>query len=126
MFDIGFFELLIIGVVGLLVIGPERLPETARTVLLWWGRLRRSISSTRDELEKHIGTEEVRRQLYNEEVLRRIEAQERKLRETINNDISAVNDKVNQTLTIDDQSTPESDETDTSEHEESEKETRPS
>ena len=35
MFDIGFLELLIIGVVGLLVLGPERLPKAARTAGLW-------------------------------------------------------------------------------------------
>jgi len=42
MFDIGFAELLLIGVVGLLVLGPERLPGAVRTVSLWVGRLRRS------------------------------------------------------------------------------------
>ena len=41
MFDIGFAELLLIAVVGLLVIGPERLPSAIRTTSLWLGRLRR-------------------------------------------------------------------------------------
>ena len=41
MFDIGGLELLLIAVVGLLVIGPERLPEALRTLGLWLGRLRR-------------------------------------------------------------------------------------
>ena len=108
MFDIGFFELLIIGIVGLLVIGPERLPETVRTIVLWWGRFRNSLQATRSELEKHIGTEEIRRQLYNEEVLRRLEEQERKLQETINKDIQSIGDSVNKSLTIDQpQSAPE-------------------
>ncbi len=44
MFDIGFAELLIIGVVALLVIGPERLPEAVRTASAWINRLRRSFN----------------------------------------------------------------------------------
>ena len=44
MFDIGFAELLIIGVVSLLVIGPERLPDAIRTTSAWVNRLRRSFN----------------------------------------------------------------------------------
>ncbi|MEE8077677.1 MAG: twin-arginine translocase TatA/TatE family subunit, partial [Pseudomonadales bacterium] len=40
MFEIGFPELMLIAVVGLLVIGPERLPEALRTLGLWFGRMR--------------------------------------------------------------------------------------
>ena len=52
MFDIGGLELLLIAVVALLVIGPERLPETLRTIGLWLGRLRRSFTSVKAEIEK--------------------------------------------------------------------------
>tara|TARA_R110000772_G_scaffold144093_4_gene253868 strand:+ start:126001 stop:126417 length:417 start_codon:yes stop_codon:yes gene_type:complete len=69
MFDIGFAELLVIGVLGLLVIGPERLPGTVRTVALWIGRLRRSFSDIRSEIEREVGADEIRRQLHNESVL---------------------------------------------------------
>lgn len=72
MFDIGFFELVVIGVVALLVIGPERLPETLRTMALWWGRLKRGIQNTRAEFEQQIGADEVRRQLHNEEIMQRL------------------------------------------------------
>ncbi len=78
MFDIGGFELLLIAVVGLLVIGPERLPDTLRTLGLWMGRLRRSFSAVRTEIEKEIGMDDIRRQLHNEAVMeemKRIEAQ---------------------------------------------------
>ena len=44
MFDIGFAELVLVGVVGLLVIGPERLPGTIRTASLWLNRFRRSFN----------------------------------------------------------------------------------
>ncbi|MBB5188561.1 MULTISPECIES: Sec-independent protein translocase protein TatB [Zhongshania] len=69
MFDIGFAELLVIGVLGLLVIGPERLPGTVRTVALWIGRLRRSFSDIRSEIEREVGADEIRRQLHNESIL---------------------------------------------------------
>ena len=69
MFDIGFPELMLVAVVGLLVIGPERLPETLRTLGLWFGRMRRSFNSVKTEIEKEIGMDEVRRQLHNEAVL---------------------------------------------------------
>ena len=78
MFDIGGLELLLIAIVGLLVIGPERLPETLRMLGLWLGRLRRSFTSVKAEIEKEIGMDEVRRQLHNESVMeemKRIEAE---------------------------------------------------
>ena len=43
MFDIGFAELLLIAVLGLLVLGPERLPTAVRTISLWLGRLREAL-----------------------------------------------------------------------------------
>lgn len=61
MFDIGFFELLVVGVVALLVLGPERLPTAARTCGLWLGRLRRSISSIQSEIREELRMEELRR-----------------------------------------------------------------
>ena len=72
MFDIGFAELLIIAVVGLLVIGPQRLPETVRALALWVGRLRRAVSRTYRELEKEVGMDDIRRQLHNEEIMRQL------------------------------------------------------
>lgn len=73
MFDIGFFELLLIAIVGLVVIGPEKLPTTIRTGALWFGRIKRSISEARQEVEKQLGADEIRRELHNETVLRNLE-----------------------------------------------------
>lgn len=70
MFDIGFAELLLIAVIGLLVIGPQRLPETVRALALWIGRLRRAVSRAYREVEKEVGMDEIRRQLHNEEIMR--------------------------------------------------------
>lgn len=74
MFDIGFFELLVVVIVGLVVIGPERLPSAIRSGALWWGRLKRSMRETRTELEKQLGADDIRRELHNEEVMRSLEA----------------------------------------------------
>ncbi|MBT5577539.1 MAG: twin-arginine translocase subunit TatB [Porticoccaceae bacterium] len=73
MFDIGFSELLVIAVITLIVMGPERLPETVRTIGLWVGRLKQMLSSARNELDREVGMGEVRRQLYNEKIMRDLE-----------------------------------------------------
>ncbi|MBU2887666.1 Sec-independent protein translocase protein TatB [Gilvimarinus agarilyticus] len=83
MFDMGFFELLLIAIVSLVVIGPERLPETVRTVSLWIGRLKRSLRETRSEIEKQIGADDIRRQLHNEDVMRNLEATKRDIEQSI-------------------------------------------
>ncbi len=70
MFDIGFSELLIIALITLLVMGPERLPETVRTISLWIGRMKEMFSSARRELENEVGMDDIRRQLHNEKILR--------------------------------------------------------
>lgn len=77
MFDIGFPELLLTAIVGLLVIGPERLPEALRTLGLWVGRLRRSFLSVKADVEKEIGMDEVRRQLHSEAVMEEMKRIER-------------------------------------------------
>lgn len=63
MFDIGFFELLLIGIVGLLVLGPERLPRAARTAGLWVGRIKRSVSTMQREITSQLEAEELRQKL---------------------------------------------------------------
>ena len=62
MFDIGFPELLIVSVVALLVLGPERLPEALRTLSRWIGRIRRSFLDVKAEIEREIGADEIRRE----------------------------------------------------------------
>ncbi len=81
MFDIGFLELLLIFVVGLLVLGPERLPVAIRTISVAIGRMRRSFNSIREEIEREIGADDIRQQLHNEEVMASLQAAERELAE---------------------------------------------
>lgn len=63
MFDIGFWELALIAVVALLVVGPERLPGLARTVGLWVGRIRRYVATVRDDIEREIQADELKKML---------------------------------------------------------------
>ncbi|WP_409315515.1 Sec-independent protein translocase protein TatB [Pseudomonas sp. KCJK9016] len=69
MFGISFSELLLVGLVALLVLGPERLPGAARNAGLWVGRLKRSFNAIKQEVEREIGADEIRRQLHNEHIL---------------------------------------------------------
>jgi len=63
MFDIGFWELAVIGVVALLVVGPERLPGLARTTGLWVGRARRFVSSVKADIDREIAADELKKAL---------------------------------------------------------------
>ncbi len=60
MFDIGFTEVTLIAVIGLLVIGPERLPRVARDIGLWVGRLRRYVAQIRADIEREVRADELR------------------------------------------------------------------
>jgi sec-independent protein translocase protein TatB len=61
MFDIGFSELMLIGIVALVVIGPERLPKVARTAGQWLGRLNRYVSQVKQDIDRDIKLEELRK-----------------------------------------------------------------
>lgn len=61
MFDIGFSELLLIGIVALIVIGPERLPKVARTVGLLFGRAQRYVSEIKADINNQLKLEELRK-----------------------------------------------------------------
>ncbi|OYW37968.1 MAG: twin arginine-targeting protein translocase TatB [Hydrogenophilales bacterium 12-61-10] len=61
MFDIGFSEMVVVGVVALIVIGPERLPKVARTAGHLYGRLQRYVSSVKSDISQEIQLDEMRR-----------------------------------------------------------------
>lgn len=63
MFDIGFWELAIIAVIALLVVGPERLPELARTAGLWVNRIRGFITTVKRDVERELRAEELKQML---------------------------------------------------------------
>jgi sec-independent protein translocase protein TatB len=61
MFDIGFSELLVIGVVALVVIGPERLPRVARTLGHLAGRLQRYVTDVKADINREIELDELKK-----------------------------------------------------------------
>ena len=59
MFDVGFWELALISIVALIIIGPERLPEAARTVGLWVGKGRRMLREVKADIDRELREHEV-------------------------------------------------------------------
>ncbi len=79
MFDIGFPELLLVSVIALLVIGPEKLPQTLRTITLWLGRLKASLANIKADIEAEIGADEIRQQIHNESILKELNESKQQL-----------------------------------------------
>ena len=69
MFEIGFPELVVIVFVGLLVVGPEKLPEIIKTLTRSFGVIRSYLKETRSEIEKSVGMDEIRQDLHNEKIM---------------------------------------------------------
>ena len=66
MFDIGFSELLLFGVIALIVLGPEKLPQAARTAGQWYAKIRRTVSTLQSEIEAEFDLAETRQQMQKE------------------------------------------------------------
>ena len=68
MFDVGFWEILLILILALVVVGPERLPRAARTIGLWVGKGRRYIEGVKSEVEQEFDISEFKRVIHNQEI----------------------------------------------------------
>ena len=66
MFDIGFSELLLFGVIALIVLGPEKLPQAARTAGQWYAKIRRTVSTLQSEIEAELDLAETRQLMQKE------------------------------------------------------------
>ena len=66
MFDIGFSELLLFGIIALIVLGPEKLPQAARTAGQWYAKIRRTVSTLQSEIEAELDLAETRQQMQKE------------------------------------------------------------
>lgn len=85
MFDIGFAELIIIAIVGLLVIGPERLPGAIRTGSAWLGRIKRGFNDIKREVQQ---------ELHNDAVMQELKNTQQQLR----NETASLEDRVRRTV----------------------------
>ena len=66
MFQVGFLEIAIILILGLLIIGPQRLPDVVKIVLNFYKKVQKQISNLKSDLEEDIGTEEIKKDVFNE------------------------------------------------------------
>ena len=95
MFNIHSTEILLILIVALIVIGPDKLPSAIRTTSLWIGRFRRSFYKVKAEVERELNTDEIRRQLHNESVMAQIEDAKTKVNKVAKDTETSVNSLVN-------------------------------
>ena len=63
MFDVGFQELTLIGVIALIVVGPERLPKMARTLGLWMGKIRYYVGQIKSDIDREVRAQELKEML---------------------------------------------------------------
>lgn len=84
MFDMGFTEMMLIGIVALIVIGPERLPGVARTAGKYFGRLKRFMTTVRADVEQELRADE----------LRQILAQQQRELDTLKDSISEAGNEI--------------------------------
>jgi sec-independent protein translocase protein TatB len=80
--DIGFSELLLVIVIALVVIGPKRLPEAARFLGYWTGKLRRTLQNARADMERELGIDDIKREVHNQLRLEELEAERKQVEET--------------------------------------------
>ena len=91
MFDIGFWELMLMGVVALLVVGPERLPKLAYTAGKWLGKGRSMLSAVKLEIDKEVKAEELK------EILEKQKRQMNPIQDVFDETSSVVRDLKNET-----------------------------
>ena len=84
MFDVGFFELMLIGVVALLVVGPERLPKLARTAGMWLGKGKQMINSVKADIAQELKADELKKILEKQEQLNPVHEIMEDTRNTLN------------------------------------------
>ncbi|MDH5434983.1 MAG: Sec-independent protein translocase protein TatB [Gammaproteobacteria bacterium] len=86
MFDISFLELFVVGVIALIVLGPERLPRVARSVGRFIGKAKRSFNSIAQEIDRELQLQDIQRQL---------DEQKAQMNESL--DLESVKDSINET-----------------------------
>ena len=77
MFQIGFLEIAMILILGLIIIGPSRLPEVIKTWLKFYKKFQNHLTKFKNELEKDIGTDELKKDVFNEMRMEELEGFEK-------------------------------------------------
>lgn len=92
MFDIGFTELMVIALVGLIVIGPERMPRVARTVGHLLGRLQRYVGDVKADINREMQLEELKK------LQSQVIDQARDMERQVNEQLSSIESALNQSI----------------------------
>ncbi len=89
MFDIGFWELTLVGLIALLVLGPERLPGAIRTTAYWVRRARNVAATVRAEVERELALEETKAALREQAPVQELKSLEHELRQPLEPQVPA-------------------------------------
>ncbi|MCX7173949.1 MAG: Sec-independent protein translocase protein TatB [Proteobacteria bacterium] len=92
MFDVGFSELVVIALVALIVIGPERLPKVARTVGVLLGRLQRYVNDVKSDINREMQLDELKK------IQENVSSQVRGLQDSVTSEMRSVEDSLNQSI----------------------------
>ncbi|MBI3524138.1 MAG: twin-arginine translocase subunit TatB [Betaproteobacteria bacterium] len=92
MFDVGFSELVVIALVALIVIGPERLPKVARTVGILLGRLQRYVNDVKSDINREMQLDELK------QLQEQVTNQVREMESSVTQEMKAVEDSLNQSI----------------------------
>ncbi len=98
MFEVGFSELLMVALVALLVVGPERLPKVARVTGLWLGRARNMMTTVKAEIQAELHAEEMRQLIKEQASLNELHALESELTNASANFKTELNQSVAETV----------------------------
>ena len=94
MLDLGGMEITLILMLAIVVLGPTKLPQVARTLGLWMGRLRRMYNNFKLELDREVGMDDVRRQLHNEQIMSEMKDLEKETKSILHDVKTHVNEGV--------------------------------
>ena len=94
MFDVGFSELVVIALVALVVIGPERLPKVARTVGILLGRLQRYVSDVKSDINREIQLDELK------QIQEQVSSQAREMQNSLTSEMRSVEESLNQSVAL--------------------------
>jgi len=103
MFDFGFSELLVVGIVALIVIGPERLPKVARTAGHLFGRMQRYVSDVKADINREMELDELRKMKTQfESAAREVETSVNTQVNSISAEVQAAHDEIAKQAAVDD------------------------
>jgi sec-independent protein translocase protein TatB len=92
MFDVGFSELLVIALVALIVIGPERLPKVARTIGILLGRLQRYVNDVKSDINREIQLDELKN------LREQMASETREFETSLHQEMNSVENSLNQSI----------------------------